>query len=97
MDVLSEIEHHVRVGIDQIKLRILMEASLLEGFMSAEYKTKLAASIKEAFEFVVNKPDKMFEKVKYHMVVVSQMLMLSNAPCSHRHFTSITQIIDRLL
>jgi hypothetical protein len=43
MDVLSEIEHHVRVGIDQIKLRILMKASLLEGFMSAEHKTKLAA------------------------------------------------------
>ncbi len=65
--------------------------------MSAEHKTKLRASIKQAFDFVVNKPDQMFEKGKYHMVVVSQMLMLSNAPCSHRHFTAITEIIERLL
>ena len=74
-----------------------MKANLLEGTMCAEHKTKLGDSIKEAFEFVVNKPDQMFEKVKYHMVVVTQMLMLSNAPCSHRHFTAIIEIIERLL
>lgn len=74
-----------------------MKGSLLEGNMSAEHKTKLRALIKQAFDFVVNKSDQMFEKGKHHMVVVSQMLVLSNAPCSHRHFTAITEIIERLL
>jgi len=97
MDVLSEIEHHVRAGIEQIKLQILVKDSLNSSKMSAENKTKIGALIKQAFEFVVNKPDQMREKVKHHMVEVSKMLLLSNAPCSHRHYTAIIEIVERLL
>ena len=86
VNVFAEIEHHVRTGIDRIKFDLLLKASLLEGSLSNKHKMDLEASIKRAYEFVLNYPERMSIKIKKHMTVVSQMLLLSNVPCSYRHF-----------
>jgi hypothetical protein len=57
----------------------------------------LEASVKRGYEFMIGYPGKIETKAKRHMAVIMQLLLLSNVPCSHRHYLTVVEIIGRLL
>ena len=97
LNTLDQIEHHIRTGIDKVKLDMLLEMTLSEGSLSKKEKMESDASIKRAYEYTLGFIDFVEMKAAKHMTVILQMLLLSNVPCSHRHYSTIVEITTRLL
>lgn len=97
INVLADIDYQIRTEIDRIKFQLLLNASLKEGSLSKQDKMSLEASVKRGYQFVLGYPDKIGAKAKRHILVIMQLMLLSNVPCSHRHYLTVVEIIGRLL
>ena len=97
LNAFDEYEVHIKAGIDKVKLDMLLEMTLNKGSLSEKEKNEIEASVKRAYKYTLESTDVVEKKAAKHMTVILQMLLLSNVPCSHRHYSAIVEIASRLL
>ena len=98
-NVLADIEAQIRVGVDNIKFELLLQASLRDKSLSNKEKLNIEASIKRAYEFFINHSETFFKKksLQENLKLITSIFFVSNLPCSHRHYKAIIDILTRLL
>lgn len=61
-DLIKELEFKVREGVDKVKFDLLLQASMRENSLSKKERDALVASMRRAFDFVMNRQEQLVAK-----------------------------------
>ena len=88
-DCLLIVESEIRHGFDNIKFDLLLKASLRDKSLTSSEIVSIEAQIKRAYDFFLRNPDGVFVKVKDTCKALMSLFVLTNMPCSKRHYDEL--------